>query len=117
MRRLIPFIISLLVTPILLFLGLWSMGMGHGNYILAVLLFPFPIITMWLSSGYFTCPEYGDCYPRDSVLIMIAVLQFPIYGALFSLISKKGILATLLVLLHLSFFVAFWVYFRPMGFW
>jgi len=41
LARLIPFGVSLVVTPFLLFAGLVSAGMGHGNFVVAKLLFPY----------------------------------------------------------------------------
>ena len=35
-----PLVISLIVTPLFLYLGIASGGAGHGNYLLAKLLFP-----------------------------------------------------------------------------
>jgi hypothetical protein len=109
--------ISLLLTPFLLLLGVWSAGAGHGNFALVVFLFPFPIFFGFLITPFFTCPEFGDCFPRDTLVFAIAIVQFPIYGLLFSLLWKRAIyLAILLAIIHLAFFAAFWTHFGSFGF-
>ena len=55
--RLVLFGVSLIATPLLLFLGLWSVGAGEGNYVFAVLLFPFPIIANFLIAPFFFVPR------------------------------------------------------------
>lgn len=116
--RLTPIGVSILLTPLLLFLGIWSAGAGEGNYVLAVLLFPFPILFGFLISPFSACHDYGECFPRDTLVFAIAILQFPVYGLLFSLLQTKArYLAALLVLLHVTFFTVFWSHFRSFGFY
>ena len=55
-------LIGLCFTPIALLLALFSAGAGHGNYVLARLLYPIPNTITGLSVG-------------------LAVAQFPAYGA------------------------------------
>jgi hypothetical protein len=115
--RFAPLSISLIATPFLLLLGLWSAGAGHGDYILVPLLFPFPIAVGFLTKPLFTCPEYGDCYPRDGIVLLLSILQFPIYGVVLSFINKRLLLVVLLACFHIAFFAAFWIYFGTLGFW
>jgi hypothetical protein len=114
--RFVPFWISLIVTPVAVFLGLVSVGAGEGNYVVATLLFPFTIITTVITRPIFSCGEFGDCFPRDAIWLASAVFQFPIYGLLFTLIERQVLLAILLVLIHISCFICFWLYFGTLGF-
>jgi len=115
--RLVLFGVSLIATPLLLFLGLWSVGAGEGNYVFAVLLFPFPIIANFLIAPFFSCPEFGDCVPRDAIIIAVAVIQFPLYGLLTSFSPKKVWMFAGIAFFHLCFFTCFWIYVGTVGFW
>ena len=69
---------SLIVTPIALILGVGSAGAGHGNYRLAMILFPYTL----LSTSVF-----------DSItppFIILAIIQFPIYGFALGYAYEKG---------------------------
>ena len=101
LQKFIPFGVSLVATPIALLLGLFSAGAGHGNYIIATLLFPFTVLGFVLSAG----PPYGDSEPKDTILIASAIIQFPIYGLLFSIVSKRILLAIIIGLTHFVLFV------------
>ena len=73
-----PLIIGILLTPVCLLLAIGSGGAGHGDYFYAKLLYPYTM----LSALVF-----------DSIaipLILFAVLQFPLYGALYGLAAAKG---------------------------
>lgn len=72
-----PFIISLAATPICLVLGLGSAGTGHGDYILATILFP---LTMPLSVFF----------DSAAVLFILAIAQFPIYGIILGLANLRN---------------------------
>lgn len=115
-KKLGPFWISILATPFLCLLGLFSGGAGHGDYVLATLLFPFSIIFGITIGPFFPCPAFGDCFPRDGIWLATAVIQFPIYGLLFSFIDRKLRLAMLLVIVHICCFVGFWLHFGTLGF-
>lgn len=67
-RLLLPLAISLAATPILLFLGVASAGAGHGNYLFAKILFPHTLLSAWVLDSI-TTP-----------FIVLAVIQFPLYG-------------------------------------
>ena len=60
--------ISLIVTPLFLYLGVASGGAGHGNYLLAKLLFPFTMLST-RAFGSIVAP-----------FILLAIIQFPVYG-------------------------------------
>jgi hypothetical protein len=63
-----PVIVSLIATPVALLLGFMSAGMGHGDYFVATLLFPYTM----LSTGVF----------EEIILpfVLLALVQFPAYG-------------------------------------
>jgi hypothetical protein len=70
-------IASLIVTPIALLLGVGSAGAGHGDYRLAMILFPYTL----LSTAVF-----------DSItppFIILAIIQFPIYGVALGYANEK----------------------------
>ena len=64
----IGLVLGVLITPVALLLGVASGGAGHGDYFIAKLLFPFTMLsTMFV--GSITSP-----------FILLAFVQFPIYG-------------------------------------
>ena len=64
------FLVGLGVTPIAFFLALYSAGAGHGDYVLARLLYPVPMLATLLTDTTITGLSIG-----------LAALQFPAYGA------------------------------------
>jgi hypothetical protein len=64
----IPLVLSVIVTPLFLYLGIVSGGAGHGNYLLAKLLFPFTMLSTRVF-GSIVAP-----------FILLAIIQFPAYG-------------------------------------
>ena len=63
-------------TPVALCLAYLSMGLGHGNYHAAKILFPYTMLsTLWLKS--ITIP-----------FVVLMFIQFPLYGALVSLAAR-----------------------------
>ena len=73
----IPIIVSILFTPISLILALFSAGMGHGDYVLAKILFPFTMLsTVFLES-------------INDLFIVVAFVQFPIYGLIITVSGKR----------------------------
>ena len=82
-----PVIASLVVTPVCLFLGLVSAGMGHGDYVLARILLPYAMLSAVLFKGIV------------APLIVLAVAQFPLYGVALGAAAKRGRLSTALLLL------------------
>jgi hypothetical protein len=72
-----PLIISLVATPICLFLGMASAGAGHGSYFLAKALFPYTMLsTIFFES--ITAP-----------FILLAVIQIPFYGVILGAANAK----------------------------
>ena len=63
-------LIGLCITPIALLLALFSAGAGHGDYVLARLLYPIPMLTTLLTNNTITGLSMG-----------LFVAQFPAYGA------------------------------------
>ena len=64
------FLVGLGVTPIAFFLALYSAGSGHGDYVLARLLYPVPMLATLLTDTTITGLSIG-----------LAALQLPAYGA------------------------------------
>src|SRR5688572_27711113 len=96
-----PVIASLIVTPIALLLGIGSAGAGHGDYRLAMILFPYTL----LSASVF-----------DSItppFIILAIIQFPIYGVALGYAHEKGRLLSMSIVLCVVHSIAlatmFWV--------
>lgn len=82
-----PLIASLIVTPVTLLLGVGSGGVGHGDYRLAMILFPYTL----LSTALF-----------DSItppFILLAIIQFPLYGVALGYANERGRLIPAAILL------------------
>ncbi len=103
LKRILPFLVSLVVTPFALWAGLFSAGMGHGNYVIVTLLFPFTILgaICWQALLH---PPFGDSEPRDTIMLVSALIQFPIYGLLFSIVKRKALLAITILVLQVILF-------------
>ncbi|HEY6806264.1 MAG TPA: hypothetical protein VI306_21980 [Pyrinomonadaceae bacterium] len=74
----IPFGLSLFLTLALGLVGAASIGSGVGNYLPVILLFPFAMLLtsfLELHFGY---------------LVALALLQFPVYGAILGKQNVKG---------------------------
>jgi hypothetical protein len=83
----VPLIVSLIVTPIALLLGVASAGAGHGDYRLAMILFPYTLLSAVIFDSI-TTP-----------FIILAIIQFPLYGIALGYANKKGRLAAMSILL------------------
>jgi hypothetical protein len=96
-KKLLPFWISILATPVFCLIALFSAGMGHGDYLLAMLLFPFTLLaTVFVQHP--AAPSF------DYFLYGSALLQYPVYGIIFSFVNSKRLLAVVLVLMHVCLF-------------
>ena len=97
-----PIVTSLVITPVLLAAAAVTGGVGHGNYALGILLFPFAAITAVLLDRLFE---------STIIMILVAAIQFPLYGVWLSICRWRKITALLLLLVwHLAAAaVAFWV--------
>src|SRR5215213_1263764 len=84
-----PFIISLIMTPIALLLGIYSGGAGHGNYFLAKILFPYTMLSTFLFNSIIV------------PFILLAIVQFPLYGLVLAFGNERGKLFNLVVLLSI----------------
>jgi hypothetical protein len=102
-RKWTPFLISIIATPFLVLVGIASAGAGHGSYVFATLLFPFTILSLVLRLMIFHPPQ-GDS-PSDLLFLLSALLQFPVYGAVMSIVKRKLILAAIIGAVHLILFV------------
>lgn len=67
------------MTPLFLFFGLVSTGAGHGDYILATILFPYSTILIF---------GLGNLSPAF-IVIALAIIQFPAYGLTLGVASEK----------------------------
>ena len=86
-------IASLIATPFCLFFALLLAGSGHGSYFPAKVLFPYTMISALLL-GTITVP-----------LILLSIIQFPIYGFALGVAKKKGWfvpIAGLILILHIA---------------
>ena len=83
----VPVIISLLVTPIALLLGIGSAGAGHGDYRLAMILFPYIMLSTSLFNSI--TPPF----------IILAIIQFPVYGLVLGYADERGRLVSMSILL------------------
>ncbi len=102
-----PTIISLVATPICLFLGIISGGVGHGNYIIAKILFPFMILST-------------ICFEKITTpFIVLAVLQIPFYGVILGLAKSQKIpyfFIILLVTIHILAVIFCFIFVKGFGF-
>jgi hypothetical protein len=74
----IPIALSFMVTPVFLYLGIASGGAGHGHYLLAKILFPFTMLST-RAFGSIVAP-----------FILLAIIQFPLYGFILGSANVKG---------------------------
>ena len=92
-----PVIVSLVVTPVALLLGIGSGGGGHGDYFWAKILFPYTILSAFLF-GSITAP-----------FVLLAIAQFPLYGIGLAYANGKAQfarLAGILLIVHMVAVVA-----------
>lgn len=90
----IPLIASLVITPIALLLGVGSGGAGHGDYRLAMILFPYTLLSVVIFDSI-TAP-----------FIILAIIQFPLYGIVLGQANEKGRLILMSILLSVVHSVA-----------
>ena len=95
-------VIGVITTVLALILAILSAGAGHGNYAFACLMFPYTMLLTPVADNRITLP-----------LILIALFQFPLYGALIGWFwSSKEIaivMAAVITILHVtSAWICFW---------
>ena len=73
-----PVVVSVILTPIALLLGVGSGGAGHGDYRLAMMLFPYTMLSTFVFDSL-TFP-----------FIVLAIIQFPVYGVALGYASQRG---------------------------
>ncbi len=84
----------LLINPLALIVAVWSGGVGHGDYFLAKILYPYTMLSTHLLGDMITLP-----------FAIFALLQMPIYGSIFSFSVKKHgfmVLRAIVVICHLA---------------
>ncbi len=87
-----PIIVLLVVTPLALFLGIASAGAGHGDYFWAKIIFPY---TMLSTALFHSIP---------APFILLAILQFPLYGLILAFAGERkrlGLLVIVLAVVHI----------------
>jgi hypothetical protein len=93
-----PFIACLIATPICLFLALLSGGAGHGDYLWAKILFPYPMLSTLIFESI-AAPS-----------IILAIIQFPLYGVALGLANRRqkiGHVAIALMIIHILAIIIF----------
>jgi hypothetical protein len=84
-----PFLVlGILIAPIALCIGLYSAGFGHDDYIAARLILPF------------ACASTGTYFGAGFVVLIAALLQWPVYGLLSDRSSHKLWVIGAIVLAH-----------------
>jgi len=73
-----PIIASLIATPAAFIGALISAGAGHGNYVLATILFPFTMLST-VVFGSITWP-----------FVLLAIVQFLLYGVFLGIANKTN---------------------------
>ena len=94
---LICFVSGILLTPIALILAFFSAGAGHGDYALTRLLFPYSMLLTLTAGDQITNP-----------LIVIGLIQFPIYGVLSAVgaLRSKRVLISVLIAIGVVHLIA-----------
>jgi len=85
------------MTPLFLYFGIASGGAGHGNYLLAKIVFPFTMLST-KAFGSIIAP-----------FILLAIIQFPVYGFILGWANAKNRIflpAAALLLLHSAAVIA-----------
>jgi len=87
--------IGVVLTPIAAVLAVVSGGAGHGDYLLARLLFPYTMLLTRLTGDVITVP-----------LVVLALAQFPIYGAIMGVAFSRPSATAISVFVVVSHLVA-----------
>lgn len=88
----LPLFVSLFVTPVCLFLAYITVGpMGHGSFFLPKILFPYASLSLLASDNIV-------------LTLLLAAVQFPLYGIMLSIASTNQALGTafsILCIIHI----------------
>jgi hypothetical protein len=106
LKNSLVFFMAVLITPPLLWLAVRSAGAGHGDYLAAIWLFPFPMV---LSAFNRHISDW---------IIAVACVQFPAYTVVATLLTRKygwRVVLLILVTSHLIGVAAFYLFARGMG--
>ena len=68
-RQLAGFLIGVAITPLALLAAISSADAGHGDFLLAKILFPYSLLLTRMTGDMINYPSIG-----------LALLQFPLYG-------------------------------------
>lgn len=85
-------LVSIVLTPVALVLGLFSVGAGHGDYFLAKILFPFTMLSTVFTGGI------------TDFFFLVAALQLPFYGLIIAVgikLNKSAFFARGLLAVHI----------------
>lgn len=70
--------IGIAFTPVALYLSMLSAGAGHGDYGLAKVLYPIPVLILMCGS------------PAFVIALPLAVVQYPLFGILLGYTCRQG---------------------------
>lgn len=101
-----PFISALTATPFCLLAGWTSAGAGHGDYILATILFPFTMLLFGFSDSFTASVSLG---------VIPAIVQFPLYGIILGLANLKNRLDVSLAVILVTHILAIFACFLFLG--
>ena len=88
-----PLICTLVLAPLFILIAIASAGVGHGNYFLAKMLFPYTMLST-IVFDEITAP-----------FLILGIVQFPIYGLILGLMNRRRALVPALIglsILHLG---------------
>jgi hypothetical protein len=92
-----PFLaMGILVAPLILYIGFYSAGFGHGDYIAARLMLPF------------ACFVTGGYLGAGLVVSIVALIQWPLYGFLIDNSLRKVLAVVAIVVTHAA--LCWWLF-------
>lgn len=94
----LPLLLTLLLTPPCLLIAMVSGGVGHGDYTPAILLFPYATLFLALYERFAGFALFAVSF---AIGVLLAVIQFPVYGYVVSIYRWKGRTTAALVCLAL----------------
>ena len=76
----VPLYLGMAVTPVFVVLAVLSGGVGHGSYVLAIILFPYWAALVTMSDSI----ALPGLWPL--IVLPLALIQYPLYGHLIGLV-------------------------------